>query len=208
MHQHFNLRQICRRSHRQALLLLVLPAGFFATACSTHVNPQDRAMLQDKVAGDDVKILWTRPEPTARAKRMGHSDQGLFVQRIAVSNSDLLLDMEHLSLDSDRADEVQSVSISMYVDGCPGPRFRDRGQLPRSAKKPTRISIAQAELPHGDLEISFTAFEASTNVLLRHNESGVFPITEEERKGFHRIPEDKASGFPATAYIDEPECTR
>lgn len=210
MRQQAKLHHGSRRGQRRMLLLLLLPVGGLAADCTTHTNPQEHAVVQEKAAKNDVKVLWTRPEQTSSKKHLGHSDQGLFVQRIAISASELLSDMEHLSPGAEGADEAQPVSISMYVDGCPGLSLVARSLVSRSSGKTERISIAQSQLPQGDLDITLTvaAFESSTTLLLRHDASRIFPITDEDRKGFHRVPADPASGFPAGAYIDEPECKK
>jgi hypothetical protein len=191
-----------RASTRSARRSCYLAAALALASAACHGGEEPPAATQ---GADGFSTIWTRPAD--KDLRQGHGREQLLIQRVAVSDKELALDVQ---LEADTAGDArkgksEALKITTRVDGCPGPALRATGTL-GFGEAPTRFAIARAAIPQGDLELNLDAFERGTSMLFRNDERGIRPITLQELKGYRRVPEDKQSGSPATAYVEQKEC--
>jgi hypothetical protein len=204
-----------RRTSLGALLLLLAQG---CAGADKQPAPERQADANQQPAATDegpdadaegapYHTIWTRPARAATGGAGTPRGRGLAFTRLALSKNSfaMMLAVENPLPNDPRAGEAEKPTMTLTVNGCPGPTLPVDGEVLFGAHA-SALTLLRAQLPKGDLEITVTAFDSQTTMLMANDDAGLRPITMQELRGYKRTPGDPEKGEPDTFTIEQPEC--
>jgi hypothetical protein len=158
--------------------------------------------------GLGAKVVWTAPAPAADdgSDCVGSAVDELVVSEVRADRNRLYIDAHHQAAErSERHPEGLPVA-AMRVDGCAARAPRMNGRLWRGWQSPSTLTVALADLPDGEIDLTVQAFDVSASLALRKAGNVITELPLEERSNYMKIDADPARGIPAVAALIARDC--
>jgi hypothetical protein len=134
------------------------------------------------------------------------ADSNLLVTEVRADQNWLYLDVVHEQALPAATHPAVAATLYMRLDGCPARPPRVSGSVWQDWEAPSTLTIALADLPDGELDLSLRAFGSEYAVPLRKAGKAVSHLRGEDRAGVVIFAADPLRGIPAAiSYLDR-EC--
>lgn len=163
-------------------------------------------------AGAVATVVW-RAQPRARAVgedcTLGAKLDRLEVAEVRYDDALLYFDVFYSEARPSATGGEESAILYLRVDGCPVTAPQVQGLVSRESDAiPSTLTIALADLPDGELDLSLRAFGSERVVSLRKTGKTVTELRDEDRAGFVRLPANPAWNLPAVALRRFVDCDK
>lgn len=158
--------------------------------------------------GVDAPVVWRSP-PNGRPPGAACTtdSEHFYVTEVRASADQVYVDVMYESANSRRgAPAAKATVTSLLLDGCPATAPPVDGWVWRDAMGPTTLSIALADLPDGELDLTLDAFGVERAVPLRKQRGAISRLRLEDRAGYYYVPGDPARGIAPTVGLEDPTC--
>jgi hypothetical protein len=181
--------------------------GLVAAGLAGCAGAHRESELERLAHAESVHEVWhSAGVPAGQGVARG---QHLEITRVAVGPQVLVLDVQHTAPDPHQPPhDAQVPEVAVLANQCPMDTPEVAGSIPFNGTA-GRVAISTAGFPQGEIALSVVAHEALSSIILYNDaESGLHPITEEERaRGVRVTPADAATGQPASAEpVEPPHC--
>jgi hypothetical protein len=129
------------------------------------------------------------------------------VSEVRADSERLYVDLAHYAATAERTHPNAPGKLSsMLRDGCPVRVPRVSGAIYRDWWQPSTWTVALAELPDGDLDLTFAAFGTVRLLPLRKQGKSITPLRDRDRKGAVILPAIPAWHVPESLSLPTPSC--
>jgi hypothetical protein len=159
-------------------------------------------------SGLSAPVVWKAPAAAAGPGTVcsPRADR-LEVSEVRADADALYVDVAHFAVKGEATHPSASGRLAgMQLDGCPVRLPRVKGTLLRDWWQPSTLSVPLADLPDGDVDLTFAAFGAVRVVPLHKRGKDITHLRDRDRKGAVILPAVPAWHVPESLSLPLPNC--